>query len=197
MRMFKARIGGALLRIAFCGIARHVGTSANLAAVAAGLSRYLQIPVFDGGFGEGAGRKEQAVWLADCGSYGQARESAPSCDLLIVNMSIPYRELDNVYFRHSFARKNVIFLVGKYYPEHSGELAQIAREYRISSSRICAIWHSPRFAKAYESNTVCEYLDSLQKDRKSYEDFNFEKHLKRAVDAVITYGNRKGEQYYG
>lgn len=185
------------MRIAFYGIAHGVGTSANLSAVAAGLSRYRKSFAFMENFhAEGAWRGE-AITLKDCGVGMDADEKIESCDLLVLNLSIPSRKLDQIYLSQFLVRKNVIFLVGKYYPETYGQLGRMAGRYRINRSRICAIPYNPRFAKAYEEKSISAYLDRCGQAPRGGGDSDFECFLKRAVGAIITYGNRKGEQYYG
>lgn len=184
------------MRVAFYGIARSVGTSANLAAVAAGLSHYRKILALTDDFSGKAGQKGD-ILLADCGAGTGADEKIGSCDLLALNLSIPRREPDQAYLSRFLVRKNVIFLIGKYYPNPFGELERIAGQYRIDRSRICVIPYNPRFAKAYENNRIPAYLKRCGHAPRGGGDSDFECYLKRAVGAVITYGNRKGEQYYG
>lgn len=185
------------MRIAFYGIERYVGTSANMAAVAAGFSRYQKLPVSIEDSRASLGQKSEMITLTDRGSGKYEKERMKSCDLLVLNLSIPYRELDQAYVRHFLVRENVIFLIGKYYPGQSDELGRIARRYRVDRSRICVIPYNPRFAKAYEDKQVPVYLSGRGQALQSYESFVFEQSLRSAVCAMINYGNRKGEQYYG
>lgn len=185
------------MRIAFYGTSHGVGTSANLAAVTAGLSRYRKNLALAEHLHAKGGWREEAIMLKDCGIGMDADEKIKSCDLLVLNLSVPSRELDQIYLSHFLVRKNVIFLVGKYYPEPYGQLERVAGRYRINRSRICAIPYNPRFAKAYEEKSISAYLDRCGQAPRGGGDSDFECHLKRAVGAIITYGNRKGEQYYG
>lgn len=183
------------MQVAFYGIARRIGTSANMAAVAAGLIHYCGQTVSFGVQKRESSLSEEIV-LTDCTCSNDADEIIKSCDLLVLNLSVPNRELENVYLRHSLVRKNVIFLFGKYYQNQSNEIRQLAGEYRIDSSRICMIPYDPGFGYACETNQVFRYIQN-RPFAGSYKDIQFKQQVKRAADAVLTYGNRKGEIYYG
>lgn len=177
------------MQIAFYGTARQIGTSANMAAVEAGFMHYYKLPVKSSIFQPGRVVQTKDILLTECRNQIEVGKVIKTCDLLILNVSIPAQELEKVYFRHSLVRKNVIFLIGKYYQNKFYELNHLAREYRIPLSRICTIPYNPRFQKAYENRQVLEYV----KAEKNYQDVEFEANLKRTLDAVITYGSRKGE----
>lgn len=177
------------MQIAFYGIVRQIGTSANMAAVEAGLVHYYKLPVKSSIYQTGRVGQTKDILLTDCRKRMDVEEAIKTCDLFVLNISIPAQELEEVYFRHSLVRKNVIFLIGKYYQNKFYELNHLAREYRIPLSRICTIPYNPRFQKAYENRQVLEYI----KAEKNYQDAEFETNLKRALNAVITYGIRKGE----
>lgn len=177
------------MKIAFYGTAGHIGTSANMAAVAAGFLHYLKIPVFV----EEEELDAENIVLIDCSKRKDAKEIIESCELLVLNLSIPCRELEKVYFRHSLVRKNVIFLIGKYYQDKPNELEQLAKQYRIPKEKVFGMLYNPRFQEAYEKNQVLRYLKGI----KRYEDMEFAKNLKLLLDAMITYGIRKGDMYYG
>ena len=186
------------MQAAFYGIARHIGTSANMAAVAAGLVHYCGCSVFTGIPKQKNSISEEIILtdLTDCGCSNDAEEIIEICDLLVLNLSVPNRELEDVYLRHSLVRKNVIFLFGKYYQNRSNEIRQLAAEYRIDRSRICMIPYNPGFGYAYETHRVSNYIKYCP-FAGNYKDIQFQQQVKRAANAVLTYGNRKGEIYYG
>lgn len=185
------------MQIAFYGIARGIGTSANMAAVAAGMVGYFKIQNLRSDR-QSALKAADGQWiLTDCGRCKDAADVIASCDLLALNISIPDQGLEEVYFRHSLVRKNVIFLIGKYYQDSPNELKQLAYRYRIPLERICVIPYHPGFAYAYDQDAVTKALPGIHKRAKSRLDWEFEQHVKRAASAVITYGKRKGEQIYG
>ncbi len=185
------------MHVAFYGAVRHVGTSANMTVMAAGFWYYRQLPVLIRDRETDLPCPQEEIIFTDCTNQSNAEEIIKNCNLLVLNLSIPYQELEKVYFRHSFVQKNIIFLIGKYYQNKSYELKELARQYRIPFERICVIPYSPRFQKAYENQKVLQYIKEQSKANQSYEAFEFEKHLKRALNAVVTYGNSKGEVYYG
>lgn len=183
------------MQVAFYGTARHIGTSANLEAVAAGLTYYCGCPVLIG-TGQQNSSVSKEVILTDCIGGRAADEMIQICDLLVLNLSVPNRELEHVYLRHSLVRKNVIFLFGKYTQNQSNEIRRLAGEYRIDESRICMIPYNPGFGYAYETHRVSDYIKSRSSGR-TYKDMQFKRQVKRAAKAVLTYGKRKGEIYYG
>jgi len=183
------------LQAAFYGIARHIGTSANMAAVAAGLVHYYGCSV-SVGIPKQKNSISEKIILTDCSCSNDADRIIEICDLLVLNLSVPNRELDQVYLRHSLVRKNVIFLFGKYYQNEPNEIRQLAAEYRIDRSRICMIPYNPGFGYAYERHRVLNYMKKCP-FAGNYKDIQFQQQVKQAVDAVLTYGNRKGEIYYG
>lgn len=185
------------MQVAFYGIARCVGTTANMMTLASGLRYYQNLPVvIKDAEAEDFDRKE-AIIFTDCTNRSNAEEIIRNSNLLVLNLSIPHQELEEVYFRHSFVQKNIIFLIGKYYQNKSCELKELARAYRIPFGRVCAIPYSPRFQKAYENRQILQYVKEQEKASLSCEAVQFKTYLKHALDAVITYGNSKGEVYYG
>ncbi len=185
------------MKIAFYGTARHVGTSANMAAVAAGFWHYLKIPAFMEAFPADTGSKIQRVSLFDCSRSADSEECIKRCDLLALNISFAYQNLEEAYFRHSLVQKNVVFLVGKYYQDRSDKLAYLAKEYRVDRSRICTLPYNTRFGYAYENQRVLHYVENWKKSKESYADLDFKKNLKHAVSTMIYYADRKGEMHYG
>lgn len=185
------------MQVAFYGIAHCVGTSANMAAIAAGLWYYQKLPVTIRRDMTEIPCGEEEIIFTDCTNRNDAEEIIRNCNLLVLNLSIPYRELEEIYFRYSLVQKNIIFLIGKYYQNKSYELEELARVYRIPTGRVCAIPYNPRFQKAYENRQVLEYVKNQAKDKQSGEAFAFQNYLKSALKAVITYGYSKGEVYYG
>lgn len=185
------------MRVAFYGIARQVGTSANMAAVAAGLSCYRSEMAKCKIEGAPACRQAEPVTLTDCGGWGRAGIWTDACDLLACNLPFPCRKLEEACCSDFFVRKNVILLIAKYSAEQSGELERLASLCRIERSRICVIPYNPRFIKAYEDRAVAAYLEHCGRACGSYEDSVFWQSVMRAVRAVIYYGNRKGEQKHG
>ena len=155
------------MHIAFLGAGRSVGTSANMAALAAGLMHYYSIPASTGGHRAFLPRTE-GIFLSDCSDGGDAGKIIASCDLLALNVPIPLNELK-----------------------------RLAGQYRIPLGRICPIPYSPHFQRAYEGNRVMEYVKGLERAKGGYQDVFFQEHLKRAVDAALIYMDRKGELYYG
>lgn len=185
------------MQIAFYAAARQIGASANLAAVSAGFMHYFKIPVFLESSQASKDARPGKVFLKECGCMPQTEESFHGCDLLVLNLAIPYQESAYVCFRHFFVRENVIFLIGKYHKNQSEQIKQFARQYRVDSSRICTIPYNPRFAKAYEDRQVFSYLAGNGKTAGSCEDFVFEKQLRYTVTKFFIYANRKGEYNYG
>lgn len=181
------------MRVAFYGIARQSGTSANMAAVEAGLSCYRAELAKSGDARAWANRQAEAVMLTDYGNRLRAGAWMDACDLLALNLSIPCLKLDEAFLRHFLSRRNVLFFISKYSPGQSGELEKLTRRYRIERSRICPIPYNPRFIKAYENHTVPVYLAMRGQAPQSYGDLIFEQSVKRAVGAIYHYGNRKGE----
>lgn len=177
------------MQIAFYGTARHIGTSANMAAVEAGLIHYHKFPASRRQWTPEMAEIGDEIILTDCTSPQKAHGMLDSCDLLVLNLSFPYRGLEEVYFRHSLVRKNVIFLIGKYYQNKVCELEQLAKAYRIPLSRVCTIPYNLRFQKAYENQQVLKYVRNVA----SYEDVWFETNLKRTLRAIIHYGLKKGD----
>lgn len=159
------------MQIAFWGIARQIGTSANMAAVAAGLERYAQIP--------------DTFILKECGSGQWEEETIKSCQLLVVNITIPHQGMENIYLKHLPVHKNIIFLVGKYHQNQFDELKSLVRQYRIDTSGVCTIPYNMRFQKAYENRTVFTYVRNFEKTAKSCEDSLFERSLKHTVNKIL------------
>lgn len=184
------------MHIAFLGAGRSVGTSANMAALAAGLMHYYSIPASTGGHRAFLPRTE-GIFLSDCSDGGDAGKIIASCDLLALNVPIPLKGMELLYLQYSIVRRNVIFLIGKYFKEKQNELKRLAGQYRIPLGRICPIPYSPHFQRAYEGNRVMEYVKGLERAKGGYQDVFFQEHLKRAVDAALIYMDRKGELYYG
>lgn len=183
------------MQVAFYGTARHIGTSANMEAVAAGLTCYCGYPVLSGT----GNRKESSlkeIILTDCTCSNHADETIEICDLLALNLFAPNRELECLFLRHALVRKNVIFLFGKYTQNQSNEIRRLAAEYRIDSARICVIPYNPGFGYACETNRALNYLKSRSLEG-SYSFMQFKRHVKQTAEAVLTYGKRKGEIYYG
>jgi len=184
------------LHIAFYGSVRQIGTSANMSAVAAGITQYLQLPVSYENMKTDA-RLKETMRFTDCSRSVCAEQVMKSCDLLVINLSYSFQELAHVYLRHSLVRKNVVFLIGKYIPNNSNQLKQLAKQYRISENRICMIPYNPRFSKAYENHRVFDYLNCSSIGAASYEDFDFCINLNHVINTMITYVNRKGDNYHG
>lgn len=192
------------MQVAFYGVMRHVGTSANMAVVAAGLTYYFKIPAVIGHAPvvlDKAAWEKEPVFLTDCSPPGYTEESRmeliESCDLLVLNVSLPYQELEDIYVRYSLVRKNVIFLIGKYYQDKSHELKGLARQLRVSAGRISAIPYHPAFEAAYVRQEVSGYIKRLAEGKNNFLDLQFENQLKHALHTVMTYGKRKGELFYG
>lgn len=183
------------MQVVFYGTARHIGTSANMEAVAAGLTCYCGCTVSKG-TGKRKSSVSEEIILTDCTCSSDADEMIDICDLLVLNLSVPNRELESVYFRHALVRKNVIFLLGKYNQNQSGEIGRLSVEYRIGRSRICTVPYDPGFGYAYETHRVFDYIKN-RSFTESCRDMQFKWQIKRTADAVFTYGKRKGELYYG
>lgn len=183
------------MRVVFYGTARYIGTSANMEAVAAGLACYCGCPVLTGRKKQKSSVLEKVI-LTDCICRKDADDMIEICDLLVLNLSVPNRELEDIYLRHSLVRKNVIFLFGKYNQNQFNEIRRLSGEYRIDSSRICMIPYNPGFGNAYETHRVLDYIKN-HSFTGSYKDLQFKQQLKRTAEAVLTYGKRKGEIYYG
>lgn len=184
------------MHIVFYGTVRRIGTSANMAAAAAGMTQYLQLPVSYECFKTGGGLAEE-ICFTDCSRSNCLEQMIRSCDLLVLNLSHSYQELSDVYLRHTLVRKNVIFLIGKYIPDQLNELTKLAKQYRIAEKRICMIPYNTRFSMAYENHRILAYLNRSHFGTTSYEDLEFEKNLKHVISTMITYANRKGDNYYG
>lgn len=184
------------MHIVFYGAVHRIGTSANMAAAAAGMTQYLQLPVSYECFKTGDDSTKE-ICFTDCSRSKCLEQMIQSCDLLVLNLSHSYQELAHVYLRYTLVRKNVIFLIGKYIPNYSNEFTKLAKQYRIAEDRICMIPYSPRFSKAYENHRVSDYLNRHRFGTACYEDFEFEKNLKHVIGTMITYANRKGDNYYG
>lgn len=170
------------MNVAFYGAARRVGTSANLEVIAQGLSHCVPV---------------QEMNLFDC-SHAREEEVKHwirACDLFVINLSIPCPGLEEVCFRHSLVRENIIFLIGKYYHNNQRELIRLAKEYRMEPGRVCAIPYNLRFQKAYENRKVPEYLKQQMQAGCSCEDMEFRRNLNRTLHGILIYG--KGERYYG
>lgn len=185
------------MQVVFYGTARGVGTSANMAACAAGLLHFFQIPVKIRSWEEPEKSQKGQVSFLDCAGQKETGGIIQSCDLLALNLSLPCRGLEEAYLKHFLVRKNVIFLVGKYYQNRLLELKQLAAWFRIPSQRIGVIPYHPGFREAYENKEILRYLKNPKGKRKSSRDYEFEKCIECAAKAVITYGNRKGELFYG
>jgi hypothetical protein len=185
------------LHIAFYGIAPEVGTSANMKAVAAGFlqyqNRYVKITEDE----ESDFVFSEELVFTDCTNNRHAEEIIGKSDLLVYNLLIPYQELETVYFRHSMVQKNIIFLIGKYYQDKFYDKTKLARTYRIAEERICTIPYSPRFQKAYENETILQYVREQQGKQTSLEAVEFTACLQQMIQAVCTCTGRKGEIYYG
>ena len=184
------------MQIAFYGIARQIGTSANMAAVAAGFTQYMKMPVTWNWDWEHSSMNKHVVCLSDCKNKLQ-KEQINHCSLLVLNLILPQSGMEKIFLEHSFVHRNVVFLIGKYHPNQSKELEQVVLKYRIDDSRICTIPYNIRFQKAYENGTVLDYIRSCRKTGRSCEDFLFEKHLKQVIKKILIYGTGKGEQSYG
>lgn len=189
--------GGILLLIAFYGIARQTGTSANMAAVAAGLAQYQKRSVLIQPPRARTGLWTEAMALTDCTNSPHAAEIMRSCNLLVLNFSIPHRGLEKLFMQHALSGKNVLFLVGKYYKDQSDELKKLSGYYRLERRRICAIPYHPGFGRAYEENRVPSFVKNRTIMHKTHEGAAFETHLKRTACAVAAYAERKGEKSYG
>lgn len=183
------------MQVVFYGTARHIGTSANMEAVAAGLTCYCGCKVSEG-TGKWKSSVSEEVILTDCTCSSDADEMIDICDLLVLNVSVPNRELEHIYFRHALVRKNVMFLFGKYNQNQSEEIRRLSCEYRIDCSRICTIPYDPGFGYAYETHRVLDYIKN-RSQAGNYRDMQFKRQIKRTAEAVLIYGKKKGEIYYG
>lgn len=186
------------MQIAFYGIARQIGTSANMAAISAGFMHYLSRPSFQEDFHRKENFRKEKLIFTDFGNTAPLGLDQTPYDLLVLNLSIPHQESAYVYFRHSFIRKNIIFLIGKYHENQLEERKKLVMQYRIDPMRVCSIPYNLRFQRAYENEKVVTYVENLGKPAGSYEDFVFEKYLKHTMRTIITYADsRKGEINYG
>ena len=184
------------MQVVFYGTARQIGTSANMTAVAAALTYYFEWPVLAEEAEKPGSSISKEIILTDCTCRSDAEKMINGCDLLVLNLSVPNRELEEVYLRHALVRKNVIFLFGKYFPYQSNEIKRLAEEYRMNCSRICMIPYDPGFGYAYEKRQVLDYIKNCP-FAGSYRNIQFTQKVKRTAETILTYGNRKGEIYYG
>lgn len=172
------------MQIAFYGISHHVGTSANMAAVHAAFVQGCPRSLAFGQRQQEDGCHTKPPVLTKISKSGL---SGAFCayDLVAVNLSIPCRELEEIYVLHSLVRKNVIFLIGKYHQNQKNELDFLIRHYRLDPARVCAIPYNQRFAKAYGGRNVSAYCRSISTGGGSYEDAEFHNHLSRAVRTML------------
>lgn len=175
------------LKIAFYGVARQVGTSANMAAIAAGLTHYYQIPVQISEKSEEFIEQKEAIQLMDCSrkTEAEAWQIANTCDLFVINFLNPNSKLEDIYSRYSLVRKNILFLIGKYYHNSEKYFQQIAKQYRLENSRVCAIPYNIRFQSAYENQNLSEYLREQENVQRNYEDEIFQKNLLQVLQRVL------------
>lgn len=173
------------LDAAFCGTARGVGTSANLTALAAGLTLYYHIPVQT----ESICKPEAKLRFIDCSRRPcqEAVRIAEKCDLIVINFSASDLRLEEMYLQFSSVRKDIIFLIGKYYPDKQKELEQLARLYRLPRGSVCAIPYNVRFGQAYENRHILRYFERQKQGAGSYEDETFHTALKQAMRAVLNH----------
>lgn len=194
------------MRIAFYGIMRQVGTSANMAAVSAGLAYYFKSSVLieeAGGSKIMSARQSAAPYtscvpleqiiLTDCRRNERPDKIIRVCDLLVLNLSIPCPESEYLYFRHLSIQKNVVFLIGKYHKNQLDELKSFIYRCRIDPMQICAIPYNLRFQRAYENQNILKYIAGYEKNAGSYEAFVFGQYLKHTVHTIMNFKNRKEE----
>lgn len=177
------------MQVVFYGTEPGVGTSANMQLAAFGAAVLKK----EKGFVPG-----NEMQFFDC-SKADSREREKkirACDLFAVNISLAPSGLENFFLYQSFVQKNIIFLIGKYYHSQEMELQKLARDYRISTERICPIPYNQRFKAAYESGQILPYLKWQQREN-TLENIEFLKGLKKMVWAMEKYADRKGELYYG
>lgn len=159
------------MNIVFCGTAPQVGTSANMAVVQEAL-RCRGIAVDD-------------ICFVDCSQKREnIRKYSDDSTLVIVNLLIPDKELENFYFSHLRIRKNVIFLFGKYFQQNEKELKRFLKEYRMDAGQVATIPYNLRFGRAFEMGMVKEYL--RQKPR-SIEDETFALLLWKTTQKILRY----------
>lgn len=185
------------MKIAFYGVTRQVGTSANMAAIAAGLAHYYHIPVHISDKSEEPWliEQEEHIQFMDCSrkTEAEAWQIANICDLFVINFLNPNPKLEDIYSRYSLVRKNILFLVGKYY--HSSEmcLEEIAKQYRLENSRVCAMPYNIRFQSAYENQNLLGYLKGQGNIRRDYEDEMFQKNLLQVLQRVLLCVEKAGK----
>lgn len=176
------------MRAVFLGLEPEAGTSANMQLVLCGAAVH---PYFRDEIRNG--RTEFVDFgLADREGWRQLSAG----DLLVVNLSLHSSMLEKLYLNGSFVRKNIIFLIGKYYQNDETELRYLSRWYRIPPGRICVIPFNPRFQRAYELHKISEYLTWQQRER-TLENMELKRCLDGMLDAMVRYKDRKGEIYYG
>lgn len=181
------------MKIAFYGIARQVGTSANMTAIATGLAHYYRIPVQISEELENSGEWEGSknIQLIDCSrkTEEQVWQIAGMCDLFVINFLNPNPKLEDIYSRYSLVRKNILFLIGKYYHNTELCLEQIAKQYRLENNRVCVIPYNIRFQRAYENQTILNYLK--QSADSDYADEIFQKNLRQILQIMLVCLDRK------
>ncbi len=138
-----------------------------------------------------------SIVFTDCSKSGNVKQLIEDCDLLVCNLSGSFRELEDVYFRYSFVRKNVMFLFGKFFQGKVDEVRRFASCFRISGSRIFVIPYNPRFAFAYDRNRVLDYVMRIGEKGACDRDLELKRSLECIVKAMIALVNGKGVFFYG
>lgn len=232
------------MHIVFYGVMRDIGTSANMAAVAAFMQfcglpvsvcvSHLEEDVLHSEEGVSYSKEDvlhledsvlyseesvsyseigishrgvdlllsevdavDSIVFTDCSKSGNVKQLIEDCDLLVCNLSGSFRELEDVYFRYSFVRKNVMFLFGKFFQGKVDEVRRFASCFRIAGSRIFVIPYNPRFAFAYDRNRVLDYVMRIGEKGACIRDLEFKRSLDCIVNAIIAFVNGKGVFFYG
>lgn len=131
--------------------------------------------------------KKPAMTFMDCSHRkGEIFQKFGYADLFVVNLSVSDRKIENIFFKHSFVQKNVVFLFGKYFHKDADALRAFAKNFRVDMGRICTIPYNMRFQQAYEHHKLPAYL--LQK-KCSYEDEVFKQNLFQTMRTILMYAS--------
>lgn len=163
------------MKVAFYGVSRGIGTSANM---------QILKHIFSA--------QNKSVSFTDISEYKgkELEEKISSYHLLVINTSLTDSDFLEFYLRHSVARKNILFLIGKNFHEEK-ECRRFAKSYRIDAARICTIPYNMRFQTAYDKGKLYDFLMKEIKNGDSTETVFFRKNLKEAADAILKFGENE------